>query len=334
MGSDVMATAAAPVHLLIHGPDLGTLDRLGREVTGVAEKLPDMFPTRRQAPDLGTEAMNLVGPDGLATAVPFVAVRDTTPHTAPDGGVLIPHDRPSIAFLSCSAMTPPTGHMQISLEVGTTRVIAVDFHADASRRGELAALVMFWPPSMGELPPTTAKGGPEIAAIVDIALASGIRTGIAPAPARGESTTFTWYLKPYPDGTRAETVSDTGSVIARDVGVGAESSWLADGGATLAQWERVEPASPPTDRTLRGALHTDDDVWWPRVPAEGVWVRVPPSDATPTRNALTHIERYGNSGRLIWRTREQSDTRTSRPAFSRERQRVTIVWSAEPEGAQ
>jgi HAE1 family hydrophobic/amphiphilic exporter-1 len=43
MGSDVMATAAAPVHLLIHGPDLATLDRLGREVSDVAAKMPDMF---------------------------------------------------------------------------------------------------------------------------------------------------------------------------------------------------------------------------------------------------------------------------------------------------
>ncbi|HEX4998987.1 MAG TPA: efflux RND transporter permease subunit [Terriglobia bacterium] len=42
MGSDVMATAAAPIHMLIHGPDLGTLDRLGRDVNHVAEKLPDM----------------------------------------------------------------------------------------------------------------------------------------------------------------------------------------------------------------------------------------------------------------------------------------------------
>jgi HAE1 family hydrophobic/amphiphilic exporter-1 len=43
MGSDVMATAAAPVHMLIHGPDLATLDRLGREVAGVAGQMPDMF---------------------------------------------------------------------------------------------------------------------------------------------------------------------------------------------------------------------------------------------------------------------------------------------------
>lgn len=43
MGSDVMATAAAPIHVNIYGPDLATLDRLGREVLGVAEKMPDLF---------------------------------------------------------------------------------------------------------------------------------------------------------------------------------------------------------------------------------------------------------------------------------------------------
>ena len=42
MGADVMATAAAPVHLAIHGPDLRTLDRLGREVAGVAARMPEM----------------------------------------------------------------------------------------------------------------------------------------------------------------------------------------------------------------------------------------------------------------------------------------------------
>jgi HAE1 family hydrophobic/amphiphilic exporter-1 len=42
MGADVMATAAAPVHLVIHGPDLHTLDRLGREVAGVAARMPEM----------------------------------------------------------------------------------------------------------------------------------------------------------------------------------------------------------------------------------------------------------------------------------------------------
>jgi len=43
MGSDVMATAAAPIHINLYGPDLATLDRLGREVLAVAEKMPDMF---------------------------------------------------------------------------------------------------------------------------------------------------------------------------------------------------------------------------------------------------------------------------------------------------
>ena len=42
MGADVMATAAAPVHLVIHGPDLHVLDRLGREVAGVAARMPEM----------------------------------------------------------------------------------------------------------------------------------------------------------------------------------------------------------------------------------------------------------------------------------------------------
>jgi HAE1 family hydrophobic/amphiphilic exporter-1 len=45
MGSDVMATAAAPVHMVIHGPDLATLDRLGHEVAGAAGKMPDLFQT-------------------------------------------------------------------------------------------------------------------------------------------------------------------------------------------------------------------------------------------------------------------------------------------------
>lgn len=43
MGSDVMATAAAPIHVNIYGPDLATLDRLGNEVLDVARKMPDMF---------------------------------------------------------------------------------------------------------------------------------------------------------------------------------------------------------------------------------------------------------------------------------------------------
>ncbi len=47
MGSDVMATAAAPVHVNIYGPDLKQLDRLGAEVLGVAKKMPEMFQPSR-----------------------------------------------------------------------------------------------------------------------------------------------------------------------------------------------------------------------------------------------------------------------------------------------
>lgn len=43
MGSDVMATSAAPVHVNIYGPDLNELDRLGNEALGVAKKMPEMF---------------------------------------------------------------------------------------------------------------------------------------------------------------------------------------------------------------------------------------------------------------------------------------------------
>lgn len=43
MGSDVMATAAAPIHVNIYGPDPVVLDRLGREVLEVARKMPEMF---------------------------------------------------------------------------------------------------------------------------------------------------------------------------------------------------------------------------------------------------------------------------------------------------
>ena len=42
MGSDVMATAAAPVHINLTGPDLRTLDRLGQGALGVAQKMPEM----------------------------------------------------------------------------------------------------------------------------------------------------------------------------------------------------------------------------------------------------------------------------------------------------
>jgi HAE1 family hydrophobic/amphiphilic exporter-1 len=43
MGSDVMATAAAPIHVNIYGPDLEVLDRLGSEVLNVARRMPDLF---------------------------------------------------------------------------------------------------------------------------------------------------------------------------------------------------------------------------------------------------------------------------------------------------
>lgn len=43
MGSDVMATAAAPIHVNIYGPDLNELDRLGAETLNVARKMPELF---------------------------------------------------------------------------------------------------------------------------------------------------------------------------------------------------------------------------------------------------------------------------------------------------
>lgn len=42
MGSDVMATAAAPVHANIYGPDLAQLDRIGTDVLRVADRMPEM----------------------------------------------------------------------------------------------------------------------------------------------------------------------------------------------------------------------------------------------------------------------------------------------------
>ncbi len=47
MGSDVMATSAAPIHVNIYGPDLKVLDRLGRDVEAVALKMPEMFQSSR-----------------------------------------------------------------------------------------------------------------------------------------------------------------------------------------------------------------------------------------------------------------------------------------------
>ncbi|MHB8636683.1 MAG: efflux RND transporter permease subunit, partial [Fimbriimonadaceae bacterium] len=43
MGSDVMATAAAPVHAVVYGPDLVELDRIGSEVLRAAEKMPELY---------------------------------------------------------------------------------------------------------------------------------------------------------------------------------------------------------------------------------------------------------------------------------------------------
>ena len=43
MGSDVMATAAAPIHVNLVGPDLAQLDRLGREALATARRSPELF---------------------------------------------------------------------------------------------------------------------------------------------------------------------------------------------------------------------------------------------------------------------------------------------------
>ena len=43
MGSDVMATADAPIRLNVYGPDLNELDRLSRETLAIAQKMPEMF---------------------------------------------------------------------------------------------------------------------------------------------------------------------------------------------------------------------------------------------------------------------------------------------------
>jgi len=43
MGSDVMATAAAPVHLIAYGPDLKVLDLVGRQLEDVAKKTPGVY---------------------------------------------------------------------------------------------------------------------------------------------------------------------------------------------------------------------------------------------------------------------------------------------------
>ena len=43
MGSDVMATADAPIRVDIYGPDLAELDRLGRETLALAHKMPELY---------------------------------------------------------------------------------------------------------------------------------------------------------------------------------------------------------------------------------------------------------------------------------------------------
>jgi hydrophobic/amphiphilic exporter-1 (mainly G- bacteria), HAE1 family len=43
MGSDVMATAAAPIHVNVYGPDLEQLDQLGQQVLAVGQKMPELF---------------------------------------------------------------------------------------------------------------------------------------------------------------------------------------------------------------------------------------------------------------------------------------------------
>lgn len=42
MGSDVMATAAAPIHVNIYGPELETLDRLSKQVLAVGKRMPEL----------------------------------------------------------------------------------------------------------------------------------------------------------------------------------------------------------------------------------------------------------------------------------------------------
>ena len=43
MGSDVMATAAAPIHVNIYGKDLNQLDQIANETLATAKKMPDLF---------------------------------------------------------------------------------------------------------------------------------------------------------------------------------------------------------------------------------------------------------------------------------------------------
>jgi len=43
MGSDVMATADAPIRVDLYGPDLSELDRLSRETLAIAHKMPELY---------------------------------------------------------------------------------------------------------------------------------------------------------------------------------------------------------------------------------------------------------------------------------------------------
>ena len=43
MGSDVMATAAAPVSVILYGKDLATLSQMGQELLRIGENMPDLF---------------------------------------------------------------------------------------------------------------------------------------------------------------------------------------------------------------------------------------------------------------------------------------------------
>ncbi|MDR3690792.1 MAG: efflux RND transporter permease subunit [Fimbriimonas sp.] len=47
MGSDVMATAEAPIHVNVYGTDLQQLDRLGAQVLTAAQRMPEMFQPAR-----------------------------------------------------------------------------------------------------------------------------------------------------------------------------------------------------------------------------------------------------------------------------------------------
>lgn len=76
MGSDVMATAAAPIHVNIYGKDLAVLSDLGQKVQAVARKMPELFqpgstwqmglPDYRIKPDLQRAQEVGLSPDSIA----------------------------------------------------------------------------------------------------------------------------------------------------------------------------------------------------------------------------------------------------------------------------